>query len=445
MFKKLILIAPFILTACSAPDAVLKQTQFIDDQVIATDSRLRIINNSAIADSSIPGETDPRQIICAEPSPDVATTIANSFGGGINVFGYGNASISSGHVEGLVQLSERTATIQLLRDKMYQTCLAYANGAISGTTYSFIMSRLDETIVTLLMGETAGGAFGRSLASIGGKAKSSASAEFSALPSEVANLEERIAAATAAEEELRTAEKNLAEHKATKPAEGKEDEHAQRTKELEREAEASEAKSDATHRLMQDTLATASKSAAEISSIKGGGGLTVAPDPLIATTLADMQAEFMLNDVSSAIVTACVVEMGRQMGTDNQESVLKLKLNTWIGRSIDYLNENQKENKKENFTRNEDSPVALKRLLGSRLADFCYENLEGIILTSAERHNAFRTEKAKLRAGVDIAKYGAVYEEAKARAIKAIATGLEVCAQLKTDDEKAACRKKVLD
>ena len=48
-------------------------------------------------------------------------------------------------------------------------------------------------------------------------------------------------------------------------------------------------------------------------------------------------------------------------------------------------------------------------------------------------------------ADMDIAKYGAAYEDAKARAIEAIAKGIEACKQLPTDEEKMACRKKVLN
>ena len=428
MFKNLTLLATLGLTACGvAPDAVLKQTEFTEGQIVATDSRLRIVNSSTIGFRSIPGEVDPHQIVCAEPSPDVAIAIANSFGGGFNVLGYGNAALSASHVEGLVQLGERTATIQLLRDKMYQSCLAYANGAISGTTYSIIMSRLDDTIVTLLMGETAGGAFGRSLASIGGKANSSASAKLSALPGDIANLDEHVSAATAAEEELRAAEKNLAEHKATQPAAGKEAEHATRTKELESEVEAAVAKRAAAQRLMKDTLEAASDSAAEISSIEGGGGLDVSPDPLIATTLADMQAEFLLSDVSTTIVTACLVELGRQMGVDRIGGAMRDALAAKLADSYESADS-----------------VEARRMTGTRLANFCERHLNNIIIATSERHKKFRTHRANLRANVDIAKFGAAYEVAKAGAIEAIAKGLKACEQLPTDEEKAACRKKVL-
>ena len=208
---------------------------------------------------------------------------------------------------------------------MYQTCLAYANGAISGTTYSFIMSRLDDTIVTLLMGETAGGAFGRKLAFIGGKSNASASAVLSSLPGRITDLEDRIAATTAAEEELRKAEDNLAQHVASKPNEGQEAQHEARTAELKADVKKAEGKRNAVQRLMKDTLEATSDSAAEITRIESGGNRHVIPDPLIAATLADMQAEFLLQDVSSAIVTACVVELGRQFGTGTDRHIAAAK------------------------------------------------------------------------------------------------------------------------
>lgn len=423
MFRTLTLLATLGLAACAnAPNAVLKQTDFAEGQIVATDSRLRIVNKSGIGASSIPGEVDPLQIYCVEPSPDVATAIASSFGGGLNVLGYGNTAMTASHVEGLVQLGERTATIQLLRDKMYQTCLAYANGAISGTTYSFIMSRLDDTIVTLLMGETAGGAFGRELASIGGEAEASASAKMSALPGDIANLDQRIAATTAAEEELRAAEKNLAEHKATEPAPGKEAEHAKRTEELEAAVEAAEAKRDAAQRLMKDTLEAASESAAEISAT-GGGGLDVTPDPLIAATLADMQAEFLLQDVSSAIVTACLVELGRQFGSSNTAALRATDL---------YLAE-------------AGIGVGAKRVTGSALADFCSNNLNAIIKDSGERYDEFRTHKATLRAGVDVKKYGAQFAASSALANQAFVAAKKECEKITDPGLQKACLTKLFE
>lgn len=312
------------LASCSKPpNAVLKKRHFTREHVIATDSRLRVVNNADISFSSIPGEVDPRQIICTEPSPDVATAIANSFGTGISLLRGASGSFTATHVEGLVQLGERTATIQLLRDKMYQTCLAYANGAISGTTYSFIMSRLDDTIVTLLLGETAGGAFGRGLASVGGKGGASASAILSSLPGQIADLDKRIEAATAAEEELRTAEDNLAQHEAITPEPSDKDQHDTRTVELEGIVNKARGKRDAAQSLMKDSMKAASESTAEISEIESGGDLEITPSPLIADTLADMQAEFLLQDASLSIMTACLVELGRKIGTSDSHAEKK--------------------------------------------------------------------------------------------------------------------------
>jgi hypothetical protein len=188
-------LALIALSACATPPGTtLKQVDVENNQFVATDARLRMVTNSEIGTFSRPGLVDPFRIVCTEPSPDVAIAVANSFGAGISILGEGSGSVSGETVEGLGQLVERTASIQLLRDKMYQTCLAYSNGAISGTTYSLIMSRLDDTIVTLLLGETAGGAFGRSGASIGTAASAEADASLVSLPAAVSDVNEANAA-----------------------------------------------------------------------------------------------------------------------------------------------------------------------------------------------------------------------------------------------------------
>jgi myosin heavy subunit len=87
------------------------------------------------------------------------------------------AAITSATAESLAQLGERLATIQLLRDGLFRACEAYANGALSDMSYAILLSRYDDTMVTLLSSELAAGAFGRSLAALsseaGGTGKSS--------------------------------------------------------------------------------------------------------------------------------------------------------------------------------------------------------------------------------------------------------------------------------
>ena len=70
--------------------------------------------------------------------------------------------------EGITQL-ERLAVIQLLRDKMYRACEAYANGAIDRASYVLMLARIDKTMITLLSQEMVAGAFkGRKLAPVAG-------------------------------------------------------------------------------------------------------------------------------------------------------------------------------------------------------------------------------------------------------------------------------------
>jgi hypothetical protein len=116
----------------------------------------------------------PSRIICAEPSPDVAQAISTAakLAGQVNVTGEGSGSGSydSSYASSIVQLGERLATVQLLRDKMYRACEAFQNGAISDTSYTLMLARFDKTMASMLATETAAGAFGRSLAVLGGNA-----------------------------------------------------------------------------------------------------------------------------------------------------------------------------------------------------------------------------------------------------------------------------------
>lgn len=119
----------------------------------------------------------PRQIVCAEASPDTASSISSAmtaaFSGSGSSQGQGISAQAAGFgkavAESLVQLGERTASIQLLRDGYHRACEAYANGAITDT-YALIISRLDEVMVTMMTGELAAGAFGRKLAATSGNA-----------------------------------------------------------------------------------------------------------------------------------------------------------------------------------------------------------------------------------------------------------------------------------
>lgn len=305
-----------LLSACASDPTLLTSATKHKD-FLATDSRLRVNTTSDQGIFSTAGLVEAQRITCTEPSPDVATTLANSFGGGLSIFGKGSASLTAQQVQGLVQLGERTAAIQLLRDKMYQTCLAYSNGAISGTTYSLIMSRLDDAIITLSLGDGAAGAFGRSLAALGGEATGDVNAAVTGLPGEVAKIEDQASKLAASNQKVDDAATALDDHNATKPADGKEDEYNQQTADLGKKLAAAKAERNALLELLRASANSAAKATAKISDVKAGGGLTASPN---AAVLRDMHSDFLVADSSRDLIFACMVELGlRGDGKSDQD------------------------------------------------------------------------------------------------------------------------------
>lgn len=387
--KKLVLFISFlVLQACAiAPDAVLKKTTLPGHDLIATDSRLRVIANTEQGIFSGGGLVQPKRIICTEPSPDVATTVANSLGLGVSVMQYGSASLSAAQVEGLVQLGERTAAIQILRDKMYQTCLAYANGAISGTTYSLIMSRLDDSIVTLSLADGAAGAFGRSLAGIGGEAAAKAEAAMITLPSEIAKIEEQASKLAAATKRVDEAEKALKAHEATQPETGKEEAHKTQTIKLEGDLAVAKRERDALLELMRGTAKSASDASAKISQLQTGGRLTATPS---AGVLGEMQAAFLASDISRDFISACLVELGlSEEDSDNQFTKLTKHLD-------DLLMAAPPEQKGPIFGAYSDATIRNRQ---TKLGKFCQVELKGIIKDAIQKSHEHRLIRVQTRAG----------------------------------------------
>lgn len=125
----------------------------------------------------------PHRIICAEPSPDIATAVSESLKasleGEADVMGKGKGKLKGNFdrsvTESIAQLGSRLATIQLLRDELSDLCRAYANGAVSSITYTLRLSRLDKKMITLLVSEASAGALSRALVSINGLASNGGS------------------------------------------------------------------------------------------------------------------------------------------------------------------------------------------------------------------------------------------------------------------------------
>lgn len=179
------------LAGCNGTDTFFTQHRTLGKKsdVILTDAGARTVVATQVQDSDSVGHFEPNQINCAEPSPDVAKAIDTAFSGGIslNITGEGAnlpveaqakiaAAITQARAEALVQMTERLPTIQLLRDGLFRACEAYANGALSPTSYALMLSRYGDTMVTMLSSDLIAGNFGRELAAISGSASGAASA-----------------------------------------------------------------------------------------------------------------------------------------------------------------------------------------------------------------------------------------------------------------------------
>ncbi len=148
---------------------------------IIVGAKQRVVTNIDIVNASVPGQVLPKRIVCAEPSPDVAQSVSQAVQAGFKAASKSGDKVSGNFgfslATSVVQLGERLAVIQLLRDELYRACEAYANGAINATGYTIKMSRLSKQIVTMLSSEMAAGAFGRALAATSGRAGTGGRAE----------------------------------------------------------------------------------------------------------------------------------------------------------------------------------------------------------------------------------------------------------------------------
>jgi hypothetical protein len=184
MTKSLALVASVLIlfVGCARLDSIYRRPSLDNNHSVVTDAKQRIVTNIKVdPNETVFGRINPQRVVCAEPSPDVAQAISQSVSGAIQAAinqgtasGQGSANFAQASAESVIQLGERLATIQLLRDKFYRACEAYANGAMSATGYTIMLSRLDKVMATMLLAEMAAGAFGRNLAAAGGSAQAGA-------------------------------------------------------------------------------------------------------------------------------------------------------------------------------------------------------------------------------------------------------------------------------
>lgn len=296
-----------------------------------TGAKTRLITTTTPGSGSSQGRITPNQIICAEPSPDTAsslsTAITAAFSGSGSSQGQGISAAAAGQFgkalsESLVQMTERTATIQLLRDGLHRACEAYANGAISDITYALIISRIDEVMVTMMTSELAAGAVGRRLAATSGQAGFVQGADgqsVQAADQAVMTIDNKIATNTTA----------LGDKRASLAAATKPDDKAR----LQTEVDGLEVKQGQ----LAEERSVAQAAAAMARLGKGGGfanqsgqaagSIDAHANPVIAAKLVDIYSRFMDGNPNKKMAVACISALDRPTrgtsGATELESICK--------------------------------------------------------------------------------------------------------------------------
>lgn len=356
-----------ILTGCTT-NGTIKEVQSMDGgRVMLTSADVRMISQVTPRKESQPGVILPQHITCAEPSPDVAKAVSATLQVGTTlsaglptgVSPEVAAAITRARAESIAQLGERLATISLLRDALYRACEAYANGALSSTAYAILLSRYDDTMITLQNSELAAGAFGRTLAGASGEGSGKASAkldtksELEQQSETLSELSESLKRSSELENSLKQIENSKSElhqkRKELKPLIGQleaerdaaiatgdteRQEDAERQLELEQESleqldfqleqltttktsveTALEQTRKSTHsvkRNLEKQLESAAEGAAKADVVVAGGIEPGKQTAEIAALLARMQKDYLNNVNADASDVACAVAMDRQ-------------------------------------------------------------------------------------------------------------------------------------
>ncbi|MCW2240552.1 hypothetical protein [Azospirillum canadense] len=175
----LLLFAVLMFGACQTSDTYSELRSIGATQTLLTTADLRLVTERMRPQGQRGGlDLPPQHVVCVEPSPDVAKALSTAFSlaanasvtpptGGTALSGNVNPDLAT--AEQLAQLTERVPSIQALRDGLFRACEAYANGSIGDSAYSLILSRYGDILVTLLLGESAAGSYGRQLALLAGQ------------------------------------------------------------------------------------------------------------------------------------------------------------------------------------------------------------------------------------------------------------------------------------
>jgi hypothetical protein len=144
-----------LLCGCQSTSSEYSNSKLGTDPVLLTTADVRIISQRP---SPSGGSS---QVVCSEPSPDVAKALQTSLTASANATAPSGISaggtLNAAEAQQLAQLTARVPSIQALRDGLSGACEAYANGSIGANAYSVILSRYGDLLVTLILSEAAAG------------------------------------------------------------------------------------------------------------------------------------------------------------------------------------------------------------------------------------------------------------------------------------------------
>ena len=151
-----ILPALLLVPACATPLERPANVRIGGVRALATPADVRIITDRPHPDGSA------GNILCAEPSPDVAKALSTLFQISASAKSKTGATGSLGGggstAESVSLLAGRTVSVVALRDGVFRACEAYGNRLLNRNAYSLILSQYGDLLVTLTLGEAAAGA-----------------------------------------------------------------------------------------------------------------------------------------------------------------------------------------------------------------------------------------------------------------------------------------------
>lgn len=148
-----ILALSIFLTGCNSLGSVFGNERYAGS-VIEPGERL------VIKSRRNKNQNQSEELVCAEPPPDVATSVFSAITASLKAEVDGEASagvdLSSISDTNFLKLFERSQGIQGLRDGMYRSCEAFLNGGINQETYGQQMTYMTATLNFLVTIELCG-------------------------------------------------------------------------------------------------------------------------------------------------------------------------------------------------------------------------------------------------------------------------------------------------